>query len=66
MRWLRVSVEFTVYVGMKQALYSTENMAVSSGDKYEVSKSANLLEPKAFAPLHVLSNSKENTQVMRT
>lgn len=38
--------------------------AVSSSDEYK-SKSANLLEPKASALLHLLSSSKENTQVMR-
>lgn len=55
-----------MYVGMKQAQYSTENMAVSSGDEYDVelSKSANLVEPKASALLHLLSSSKEITQVM--
>lgn len=26
----------SVYVSMKQAQYSTENMAVSSGDEYDV------------------------------
>lgn len=53
-RRLNVPVEFTVsvHVGIKQAQYSAENVAVSSVDECHVklSKSANLLEPKAFAP----------------